>query len=85
MTSVSPLQGIQTAVTREHENEVLAPKERITPAQAMSCYSTAVSSQLGWHHNETVILDSDPNAVSPNEIGSIKVLAVLRGDEVLFG
>lgn len=85
VSSVSPLEGIQTAVTRSFEGQVNNPDEAITVDQALFAYTHAVGKQLGAEdQNETIVLSADPRNVDPHEISSIQVLEVARGAEVLY-
>lgn len=85
VSSVSPLEGIQTAVTRSFEGNSNNLAEAIDVDQALYAYTTAVRKQLGSADlNETVTLSADPRGVDPAEISTIEVLEVTRGREVLF-
>jgi predicted amidohydrolase YtcJ len=89
MEPLSPLLGIQTAVTRE-----FFPEERITVDEALRVYTidAAYSSS-----DETVkgsietgkladftVLSSDPRKVSPNEIKNIAVEMTIIGGRVAY-
>ncbi len=85
VSSVSPLEGIQTAVTRSYEGQTNNPSEAIAVQDALIAYTDAVKKQLGSKDlEETVLLSADPREVDPSEISSIDVLEVRRGKEVLF-
>ncbi|NBU23119.1 MAG: amidohydrolase [Actinobacteria bacterium] len=85
VSSVIPLEGIQTAVTRTFEGQSISPEQRLDANQAYSAYTSAVLSQLGANDlDERVLLSADPRAVAVDEISQIEVLQVTRGDEVLF-
>lgn len=86
VTSVSPLEGIRTAVTRSYQDsEPWTPNQAISVAEAIDSYSVNVAKQLGSSvQNEAVVLSEDPRTVSPREIDEIEVLRVIRDDNVIW-
>ncbi len=85
VSSVSPLEGIQTAVTREFEGKCISPEERISVQQALYAYSEAVRIQLGTvAADEMIKLSADPTAVAPSEIAGIQVIEVTRKGETIW-
>jgi predicted amidohydrolase YtcJ len=85
VSTQNPLLGIRTAITREHEGEILASNQRMSVSEALHAYTTAVTTQLGGSiADEFVWLDSDLLTTASDEIGSIQVKAVTRGGETLW-
>jgi len=85
VSSVSPLEGIQTAVTREFEGKCVSPGERITIEHALYAYSEAVRIQLGTgESSEMIKLSADPKTVTPHEIATIQVLEVVRKGQAIW-
>lgn len=85
VSSVNPLEGIQTAVTREYEGRRVSPQEALSVDQAIHAYSDAVSHQLGSTHlEEQILLSDDPRAVAAEELSQIQVLEVRRGNKTLW-
>ncbi len=85
VSSVSPLEGIQTAVTREYKGKQISPHEALTVEQALYAYSEAVKAQLGsLHCDELIRLSADPKTTSPLEIAEIEVLEVTRRGETIW-
>jgi predicted amidohydrolase YtcJ len=89
MEPLSPLQGIQAAVTRE-----FFPEERITVEEALRMYTVNAayasfeevvkgSIEEGKLADLTV-LSGDPTAVPPSKIGDIKVKMTIVGGKVVY-
>ena len=81
VSSVNPLLGIQTAVTRSYLGSSHSPEEAISLTEAIHSYTTAVEEQLGWSLGEQVILSQDPSAVPLDEISEIQVIELWRGKD----
>jgi hypothetical protein len=74
---------------------VYGPEERISAAEALSAYTTGSAAATGTadvkgrlapgYLADLVILDQDPTAVAPSDIGSIEVLATMVGGRIRFG
>jgi len=91
----NPLVGIYAAVTRQAvDGRVLAPHERVTPAQAFALY-TANAAYASYDENskgsitpgklaDLVLLSEDPTRVPPERIKEIKVAMTMIGGEVVF-
>jgi predicted amidohydrolase YtcJ len=85
-TPVGPLSYVQTAVTRRMRDngEVLGPDQRVSVDEALKAVTSYPAWQLRRDHlvgslevgklADLVLLDSDPRAVDPTTIGSIKVV-----------
>lgn len=84
VSSVNPLLGIQTAVTRSYLGKSLSPDESISLPEAIHSYTGAVEEQLGWSLGEQAILSHDPSSVPVDEIAQIQVLELWRGEEQLY-
>jgi predicted amidohydrolase YtcJ len=96
VTNILPLLSMQTAVTRRMRDggEVLAPDERITPAQALRAVTIDAAWQCGFEEEigslevgkyaDIVVLDKNPLTIDPDSIGSIKVLETYVGGERKF-
>jgi hypothetical protein len=85
VSSNNPLLGIQTAVTRECEGKILAPKERITLSEALYSFTAAVTEQLGGSIGEEQIeLSHKLEDLEPHELGDVRVEAVFRGGETIW-
>ena len=89
MEPLSPLIGIQTAVTRG-----FFPKERITIDEALSLY-TVNAAYASFEENvkgsieegklaDLTVLSRDPLNVPPNKIGAIKVEKTLIGGIIVY-
>jgi predicted amidohydrolase YtcJ len=89
MEPLSPLIGIQTAVTRD-----FFPEERITVDEALRLY-TVNAAYSSFEENrkgsieegkiaDLTVLSRDPLKVPPNEIGDIKVEMTLVGGKIVF-
>jgi predicted amidohydrolase YtcJ len=89
-STMSPLRGIQSAVTRHG----FAPAEKITVRQALSMYT--INSAFASFEEESkgtievgkladlVVLSGDPVAISSDKIGDIKVDLTLVDGEVVY-
>jgi hypothetical protein len=88
MEPLSPLLGIQAAVTRE-----FFPKEQITVDEALKMY-TVDAAYASFEEDikgsiekgklaDLAVISRDPRAVPPNEIGSIKVEMTIVGGSVI--
>lgn len=85
VSTQNPLLGIQTAVTREYEGRVLAPEQRLSLDEALYSYTDAVTTQLGGSiSDEVIILDKDLYNLSPSELGSAQVKAVIRNGKTIW-
>ncbi|MFM1783763.1 MAG: hypothetical protein RLZZ579_40 [Actinomycetota bacterium] len=86
VTSVNPLEGIKTAVTRTYlDSEPWTPSQAISVAEAVSAYTVNVAKQLGSSDlNEQVVLSEDPRMVRPQAIGDIRVLRVIRDGSTIW-
>lgn len=85
VSSVAPLEGIQTAVTREFEGKRVGAEEALTVEQALKAYTSNVSLQLdSENQNETVLLSSDPRVVDSSQIAEIRVLEVTRNGQTIW-
>ena len=85
VSTQNPLLGIQTAVTREYEGRVLAPEQRLSLDEALYSYTDAVTTQLGGSiSDEVIILDKDLYKLSPSELGSAQVKAVIRNGKTIW-
>jgi predicted amidohydrolase YtcJ len=90
-TPVEPLQYVQTAVTRTIRGgrEVLGPDQRVTVDQALKtvtlypAYQSFLDDKVGSLEvgklADLVVLDRNPRAVDPFEIGKIAVLETYIG------
>ena len=87
VTTVSPLAGIQVAVTRQvtdgEAGDPWLPEERLTVEEALAAYTSGVAFQAGDERGgvlrpgaraDVVLLARDPRRVPPLEIGAIEVL-----------
>jgi predicted amidohydrolase YtcJ len=89
MEPLSPLLGIQAAVTRE-----FFPEERISVDQALSIYTIDAAFSSGEENvkgsleegklADIVVLSHDPLTVSSNKIGDIKVEMTIVGGKIVF-
>jgi predicted amidohydrolase YtcJ len=89
MEPLSPLQGIQAAVTRE-----FFPEERITVDEALRIYTvnaayasfeeTVKGSIEEGKLADLTVLSGDPTAVPPSKIGDIKVKMTIVGGKVVY-
>jgi len=89
MEPLSPLQGIQAAVTRE-----FFPEERITVDEALRIYTvnaaytsfeeTVKGSIEEGKLADLTVLSGDPTAVPPSKIGDIKVSMTVVGGKVVY-
>lgn len=89
MEPLSPLQGIQAAVTRE-----FFPEERITVDEALRMYTvnaayasfeeTVKGSIEEAKLADLTVLSGDPTAVPPSKIGDIKVSMTVVGGKVVY-
>jgi hypothetical protein len=88
MEPLSPLLGIQAAVTRE-----FFPEEQITVDEALQIY-TVDAAYASFEENikgsiekgklaDLAVISRDPRAVPPNEIGNIKVEMTIVGGSVI--
>ena len=85
VSSNNPLLGIQTAVTREYEGKILAPKQRITLSEALYSHTAAVTEQLGGSiGEEQIALSHKLEDLEPHELGEVRVEAVFRGGETIW-
>lgn len=93
MAPAEPLRLVEIAVTRKSESgKVLAPEERLTVEQALravtidAAYALEVDDMIGsiaaGKKADFTILDADPTAVSPDEIGSIDVWGTIFEGQV---
>jgi hypothetical protein len=91
-----PLDVMQSFVERlTPSGAVYGPEERISAAEALSAYTTGSAAATGTadvkgrlapgYLADLVILDQDPTAVAPSDIGSIEVLATMVGGRIRFG
>jgi predicted amidohydrolase YtcJ len=89
MEPLSPLLGIQAAVTRE-----FFPEERITVDEALQIY-TLDAAYASFEESvkgsieegklaDLTVLSSDPHTVPPNKIGNIKVEMTIIGGRVVY-
>jgi predicted amidohydrolase YtcJ len=89
MEPLSPLQGIQAAVTRE-----FFPEERITVDEALRMYTvnaayasseeTVKGSIEEGKLADLTVLSGDPRTVPPSKIGDIKVSMTIVGGKVVY-
>jgi predicted amidohydrolase YtcJ len=89
MEPLSPLMGIQTAVTRE-----FFPEERITVDEALRAYTIDAAFSSGEEKSkgsletgklaDLTVLSRDPRTVSPNEIKNITVEMTIIGGRVAY-
>jgi predicted amidohydrolase YtcJ len=89
MEPLSPLQGIQAAVTRQ-----FFPEERITADEALRMYTvnaayasfeeTVKGSIEEGKLADLTVLSGDPTAVPPSKIGDIKVKMTIIGGKVVY-
>jgi predicted amidohydrolase YtcJ len=89
MEPLSPLLGIQAAVTRE-----FFPEEQITVDEALQLY-TVNAAYASFEENikgsiekgklaDLAVISHDPRAVPPNKIGTIKVEMTIVGGSVIY-
>ena len=89
MEPLSPLLGIQAAVTRKFFSE-----EQITVDEALKIY-TVNAAYASFEENlkgsiekgklaDLAVISHDPRAVPPNEIGNIKVEMTIVGGSVIY-
>jgi predicted amidohydrolase YtcJ len=89
MEPLSPLLGIQAAVTRD-----FFPEERISVDQALRIYTIDAAYSSGEENvngsleegklADIVVLSHDPLAVAPNKIGDIRVEMTFIGGKIVF-
>jgi predicted amidohydrolase YtcJ len=89
MEPISPLQGIQAAVTRQ-----FFPEEQITVDEALRMYTvnaayasfeeTVKGSIEEGKLADLTVLSGDPKAVPPSKIGDIKVKTTIVGGKVVY-
>ena len=89
MEPISPLSGIQAAVTRP-----FFPEEQITVDEALrmytvnGAYASSEKSDKGSIEEgklaDITVLSGDPTAVSPSKIGDIKVTMTMVGGKVVY-
>jgi predicted amidohydrolase YtcJ len=89
MEPLSPLQGVQAAVTRQ-----FFPEERITVDEALRMYTvnaayasfeeTVKGSIEEGKLADLTVLSGDPTAVPPSKIGDIKVKMTIVGGKVVY-
>ena len=89
MEPLSPLLGVQTAVTRE-----IFPEERVTVDEALRMYTVDAAYSSNEENikgsvetgklADLVVLSRDPFSVSPSEIASISVELTIVGGEVVY-
>jgi predicted amidohydrolase YtcJ len=89
MEPLSPLMGIQAAVTR-----TAFPKEQVEVDEALRMYTVDNAYSSGEENlkgsvetgklADLTVLSDDPNAVSPNEIEKIKVKLTLVGGRIVY-
>jgi predicted amidohydrolase YtcJ len=93
---LNPIEGILAAVNRAKADEKpWHPEQRLTVEQALMGFTA----HAAWAHNaegergivapgmhaDLVVLDSDPRAVPPEDIGDMRVLATYLEGERVFG
>ncbi len=90
-----PLTGICAAVTRQAaDGRVVAPDERVTPAQAIAMYTIHAAyasfdeqvkgSVTPGKLADLALLSDDPTRVAPERIREIKVMMTMIGGEIVF-
>lgn len=87
VSAVSPLLGIQTAVTRAVPGESgWQMSEALSLAEAITAYTTSALAQIGsaYSGQEEIVLSASPYEVVESEIHKIEVLKVLRNNEVIW-
>jgi predicted amidohydrolase YtcJ len=95
VTTHSPLEGIQVAVTRQMEQDgsPWMPEERVSVEESLAAYTSGVAFQAGRDDAGTLrpgaVADiawmaQDPRHVDPMEIGSIEILGTIRAGETIY-
>lgn len=95
VTTHSPLEGIQVAVTRQMEPDgpPWMPEERVSVEESLAAYTSGVAFQAGRDDAGTlrpgavadvVFLADDPRTVDPMAIGSIDVLGTMRSGQMIY-
>jgi predicted amidohydrolase YtcJ len=89
MEPLSPLLGVQTAVTRE-----IFPEERVTIDEALRMYTVDAAYSSNEENikgsvetgklADLVVLSRDPFSVLPSEIASISVELTIVGGRVVY-
>jgi predicted amidohydrolase YtcJ len=95
VTTHSPLEGIQVAVTRQMEPDgpPWMPEERMSVEESLAAYTSGVAFQAGRDDAGTLrpgaIADvawmaQDPRRVDPMDIGSIEILGTIHAGEMIY-
>jgi predicted amidohydrolase YtcJ len=87
VSSVAPLLGIQTAVTRAVPGEPgWTLEEAITPIEAIAAYTSNARLQTldDFEVPETVLLSANPAETPADSIHQIKVIEVRRGEKIIW-
>lgn len=97
VTEMGPIRCVENAVTRKMWKEpetILAPDECISVESALRSITRDAAWQCHSDHEvgtiepgkfaDLVVLDADPRAVDPNEIGNIRVLETWMGGRRVF-
>jgi predicted amidohydrolase YtcJ len=95
VTTHSPLEGIQVAVTRQMEPDgpPWMPEERMSVEESLAAYTSGVAFQAGRDDAGTLrpgaVADvawmaQDPRRVDPMDIGSIEILGTIHAGEMIY-
>ncbi|MDH3642126.1 MAG: amidohydrolase family protein, partial [Gammaproteobacteria bacterium] len=97
VTEMGPLRCVENAVTRSlwrTDNEALAPEESVSVDAALRAMTSVAAWQCHSDHEvgtlevgkfaDLVVLEQDPRAVDPHDIGAIKVLETWVGGACVF-
>lgn len=86
VSSVKPLEGIQTAITRSYDGSpAWVPSQALSISEAVHSYTDAVSLQLGSKDlEEKVVLDGNIFEMNPKNLGEVEVQEVYRGKQILW-
>jgi hypothetical protein len=93
---LDPLAGLHAAVNRtSDERPGWRPEQALDPLRALRAFTTGAATAAGWERRlgtlapgmlaDLVVLDGDPLAAPPGEIGGIRVVATMVGGRWVHG
>jgi predicted amidohydrolase YtcJ len=96
VTPIEPMRMIETAMTRRSRSgQVLGASERVSAEDALRALTIEAAWQireddskgslLPGKRADLVILDGDPTAVAPEELGALKVVATFKDGLCVWG